>query len=298
MNVIRLVLKEAGGRLMNSAGAIDSDSNMFKGSSGNAPSDKIFNSKGNNPIMDYIDERKEAYEAEKQNDTPAETTTTDNVPETTNTAEEDVEIGSDEKLKDEKIKDTYSEYKSKNAHQSKLAGSLKNLDLDPKSGMNIGGSGGFGGGQMGQMFQGIMGASGGEGADMADSADMADMADSADMADMADSASDERLKRIFGDNEDAIKAFAKINAIEFVYNENAHEAYPNGEHQIDSDPHYGVKAQDLLKNQYTASAVEKDPNTGYLVVNTPELTMANSAVISEICKRIEVIEKVLGIKVV
>jgi hypothetical protein len=28
------------------------------------------------------------------------------------------------------------------------------------------------------------------------------------------------------------------------------------------------------------------------------LTMANSAVISEICKRIEIIEKVLGIKVV
>ena len=282
MNVVKLILKETGGRLMNSAGAIDSDSNMFKGSSGNAPSDKIFNEKGNNPIMDYVDEKKEAYEAEQQNDTPAETTTTDNVSETTNTTEEDMKIGSDEK-----IKDTYSEYKRKNEHHSKLGGSLKNLDLDPKSGMNIGGSSGIGGGQMGQIFSGIMGASGGEGAEAG-----------ADMADSADSASDERLKRIFGDNEDAIKAFAKINAIQFVYNDNAHEAYPNGEHQIDNDPHYGVKAQDLLKNPYTASAVEKDPNTDYLVVNTPELTMANSAVISEICKRIEVIEKVLGIKVV
>lgn len=109
--------------------------------------------------------------------------------------------------------------------------------------------------------------------------------------------SDERLKRIFGDDEDAIKCFAKIDAIKFEYNDKAKEIHPNGEHQVDDDPHYGVKAQDLLKNPLTASTVEKD-ESGYLAVNTPELTMANSAVISEICKRLEIIEKVLGIKVV
>lgn len=109
--------------------------------------------------------------------------------------------------------------------------------------------------------------------------------------------SDERLKRIFGDNDDAIKAFAKINAIQFEYNDKAKKIHPNGEHQVDDDPHYGVKAQDLLENPLTASTVEKD-ESGYLSVNTPELTMANSAVISEICKRLLVIEKVLGIKVV
>lgn len=108
--------------------------------------------------------------------------------------------------------------------------------------------------------------------------------------------SDERLKNIFGDNEDAVKAFAKINAIQFVYNDKAHEIHPNGEHQVDNDAHYGVKAQELAQNPFTASAVEKD-ESGYLAVNTPELTMANSAVISEICKRLLVIEKVLGIKV-
>ena len=111
------------------------------------------------------------------------------------------------------------------------------------------------------------------------------------------SASDERLKRIFGNDEDAIKCFAKINAIKFEYNNKAKEIHPNGEHQVDNDPHYGVKAQDLLENPLTASTVEKD-ESGYLAVNTPELTMANSAVISEICKRLLIIEKVLGIKVV
>lgn len=112
------------------------------------------------------------------------------------------------------------------------------------------------------------------------------------------SLSDERLKRIFGDNEDAIKAFSKIDAIKFEYNDKAKELYPEGEKNVDSDPHYGVKAQDLKSNPYTASTVQEDPDTGYLNVNTQELTMANSAVISDICKRLLAIEKILGVKVV
>ena len=62
--------------------------------------------------------------------------------------------------------------------------------------------------------------------------------------------------------------------------------------------HYGLKAQDLAKNPLTESAVKKDPLSDYLEVDTKELTMANTAIISEICKRILILEKVLGIKVV
>lgn len=109
--------------------------------------------------------------------------------------------------------------------------------------------------------------------------------------------SDERLKNIFGDNEDIIKVFSKINAIEFKYNDKAKEI-PGGEEKgIDEDLHLGIKAQDLEKSPLTASAVSEDEN-GNKIVDTKELTMANSAVISEICKRLETIEKVLGIKVV
>ena len=114
----------------------------------------------------------------------------------------------------------------------------------------------------------------------------------------ANTASDERLKNIFGDNEDAIKAFAKINAIEFTYNDKAKEI-PNGESNgVDDDKHFGVKAQELAENPLTQSAVKKDPISEYLEVDTKELTMANTAIISEICKRILILEKILGIKVV
>lgn len=113
----------------------------------------------------------------------------------------------------------------------------------------------------------------------------------------ANAASDERLKNIFGNNEDIISTFAKIKSIQFTYNDKAKEVHPNGENQVDDDLHLGVKAQDLEKNPLTASTVSED-NSGYKQVNTEELTMANSAVIAEICRRLEVIEKVLKIKVV
>ena len=110
--------------------------------------------------------------------------------------------------------------------------------------------------------------------------------------------SDERLKNIFGDNEDAIKVFANLNAIKFTYNDKAKEIPGSEGKGVDDDIHYGLKAQDLAKNPLTESAVKKDPLSEYLEVDTKELTMANTAIISEICKRILILEKVLGIKVV
>ena len=110
--------------------------------------------------------------------------------------------------------------------------------------------------------------------------------------------SDERLKNIFGDNEDAIKVFADLDAIKFTYNDKAKEIPGSEEKGVDDDVHYGLKAQELAKNPLTESAVKKDPLSDYLEVDTKELTMANTAIISEICKRILIIEKVLGIKVV
>ena len=110
--------------------------------------------------------------------------------------------------------------------------------------------------------------------------------------------SDERLKNIFGDNEDAIKVFANLNAIKFTYNDKAKEIPDSEGKGVDDDMHYGLKAQDLAKNPLTESAVKKDPLSDYLEVDTKELTMANTAIISEICKRILILEKVLGIKVV
>ena len=283
MNIVRMILKEAGGRFENAAGAINSKDNMFRGSSGNAISDKIGGGENNNPVM-----AQEETQTEETVETPATETTT---PETDTSTTTDV-TEETETFSDERLKDGYNTYKK--LETEPLSGKLKNLDLSVSPKMNTSGGGGM---NMGGMSK-LMGSFGGgsEGADMG--GDAASSVDAGDMADAADAASDERLKRIFGDNEDAIKCFANINAIKFTYNDKAHDI-PGGEDKgIDNDPHYGVKAQELAENPLTESAVSKDPISEYLQVDTKELTMANTAIISEICKRILIIEKVLGIKVV
>lgn len=285
MNIVKMILKEAGGRFHNAAGAINSKDNMFAGSSGNAVSDKLGGGGNNNPIQDP----NEGTENTETFDTSVTETETPEVEKTE--ADTDTESFSDGNLKD-----TYNEYKAKTPQPKGNKGMLKNLDLDPMSSKPVtsGSSGGGAGmGKMAGMFKGIMGAGGGaEGA-----GDMGgDMG--ADAGDVADAASDERLKNIFGDNEDAIKCFAKINAIKFTYNDKAKEI-PGGEEKgVDDDAHYGIKAQELAENPFTASAVKRDPISDYLTIDIKELTTANTAIISEICKRILIIEKLLGIKVV
>ena len=282
MNIVRMILKEAGGRFENAAGAINSKDNMFRGSSGNAISDKIGGGENNNPVM-----AQEETQTEETVETPATETTT--TPETDTSTTTDV-TEETETFSDERLKDGYSTYKK--LETQPLSGKLKNLDLSVSPKMNT--SGGGGGMNMGAMSK-LMGSFGG-GADMG--GDAASSVDAGDMADAADAASDERLKRIFGDNEDAIKCFANINAIKFIYNDTAHDIPGSEDKGVDNDPHYGVKAQELAENPLTESAVSKDPISEYLQVDTKELTMANTAIISEICKRILIIEKVLGIKVV
>ena len=285
MNIVRMILKEAGGRFENAAGSINSKDNMFRGSSGNAISDKIGGGENNNPVM-----AQEETQTEETTETPtAETTTPETDTSTTTDVTEEADTFSDERLKD-----GYNSYRK--MESKPLAGKLRNLDLDPMS-QKPATSGSSGGGMnMGAMSK-LMGSfGGGSGAEGA--GDAASSVDAGDMADAADAASDERLKRIFGDDEDAIKCFANINAIKFTYNDKAHNI-PGGEDKgIDNDPHYGVKAQELAENPLTQTAVSKDPISEYLQVDTKELTMANTAIISEICKRILIIEKVLGIKVV
>ena len=187
-------------------------------------------------------------------------------------------------MKDE-VKEVYSD--------EKLKGKLKNLDLSIKAKTPNTGNSSVGG--MGKSVN--FGGGSAEGTEAAEGA--ADVgADAGDMADVADAASDQRLKNIFGDNEDAIECFAKINAIKFTYNDKAKEIPDGKEKGIDDDPHYGVKAQEIAENPLTASAVKRDPISDYLTIDIKELTTANTAIISEICKRILIIEKLLGIKVV
>ena len=118
-----------------------------------------------------------------------------------------------------------------------------------------------------------------------------------DLAEIADNvkdeqASDEQLKNKSVFNDDIIDLFSKINAYDFAYTDKAKDLYL-GNKGVDNDEHVGVMAQELQQNPITDSTVAKDEN-GYLSIDTKELTMADTAVLSDVCKRLLQIEERLN----
>lgn len=108
--------------------------------------------------------------------------------------------------------------------------------------------------------------------------------------------SDERCKRLFGENcGDLLDCISKLNSYVFEYNEKAKEI-PGAENKgVDDDTHVGVLAQELAANPATAAAVKEDPLSGYLQVDTKELTMAEMAILTAMAKRIKALEEKVGI---
>ena len=106
--------------------------------------------------------------------------------------------------------------------------------------------------------------------------------------------SDARLKRVCGDNADLINLFSKIGSYEFNYTDKAKSLYPNGENHVDGKRHVGVMAQELEKNPATNAVINTDKN-GYKTVDTVQLTLTNTAVLADVCRRLEALEKQLGI---
>lgn len=102
--------------------------------------------------------------------------------------------------------------------------------------------------------------------------------------------SDATLKKIYGDSlsDKLIEDFAKISAIEFKYTPEAQSEYGK-ESGVDDKEHTGVIAQELEQTESTKSTVEPDAN-GTLEVNTPQLTMTNTAVIAELSRRVLTLE--------
>lgn len=103
--------------------------------------------------------------------------------------------------------------------------------------------------------------------------------------------SDERLKEIFGE-ETPIDSFAKIHAYEFKYTPQAQEMM-NGEDHVDDKEHLGVMAQELLENPATSACVIRDTD-GFLKVDTAQLTMANTATIAELSRKVQKLEEMIG----
>ena len=123
--------------------------------------------------------------------------------------------------------------------------------------------------------------------------DLAEIADNVKDEQVSDEqVSDEQLKNKSVFNDDIINLFSKINAYDFAYTDKAKDLYL-GNKGVDNDEHVGVMAQELQQNPITDSTVAKDEN-GYLSIDTKELTMADTAVLSDVCKRLLQVEERLN----
>ena len=101
----------------------------------------------------------------------------------------------------------------------------------------------------------------------------------------------EKIERLF-QNDNAIKAFSDIDAYVYKYNQMAQDTYA-GEKGVDDETHFGPIAQDLAKNPVTAGTVHRD-ESGYLTVDTRQLALTNTAMISQLARKIEELEERIG----
>lgn len=105
-------------------------------------------------------------------------------------------------------------------------------------------------------------------------------------------ASDETLKNIYPDmGDDILEAFRNIRSVGFNYTpeaieESKTEILPG----VDNDDHIGVIAQDVEK-VFPDSVT--DNGSGHRLVDTKELTMANTAAIAELARQLNEIKEKL-----
>lgn len=127
--------------------------------------------------------------------------------------------------------------------------------------------------------------------DAADAASTAkDAADAASAAkDVAAAVSDKNLKNVDknGTTEDIIeKAYKGLDSIIYRYNQKGQSL---GE---DDKLRAGITAQSM-QGSILGSNVFKDPETGYLKVDTAQLTLANSSAIKILFEKVDELEKLI-----
>lgn len=105
-------------------------------------------------------------------------------------------------------------------------------------------------------------------------------------------ASDEELKTIYPDmGDDILEAFRNIRSCEFKYTPEAQaEAETEILPGVDEDTHMGAIAQDI-KQEFPEAVIEND--NGHLLVDTKEMTMANTAAIAELAREIKELKEKL-----
>lgn len=105
-------------------------------------------------------------------------------------------------------------------------------------------------------------------------------------------ASDEELKTIYPDmGDDILNAFRNIRSVEFNYTPEAiEEAKTEILPGVDNDEHIGVIAQDVEK---AFPETVEDNGSGHKLVDTKELTMANTAAIAELARQLKELKEKL-----
>lgn len=111
-----------------------------------------------------------------------------------------------------------------------------------------------------------------------------------DLGEPTDVSSDSRLKNT-EPAFDLVEAMARLNAYDFTYTPEA-QAMNDPTCSIDDDEHIGMLAQELKANPITESTVKQIGD--YLAVDTKELTMVNTAVLTSICKKLQELEQKIG----
>ncbi len=102
--------------------------------------------------------------------------------------------------------------------------------------------------------------------------------------------SDERCKELFG-STDLLDAIADIDAYRFHYKEGADKIDPNA---TPDKERYGPMAQDLLKNPVTAATVDTSDPSGFLKVDTKQLSLTTFAIVTQLAKKVEDLESILN----
>lgn len=103
----------------------------------------------------------------------------------------------------------------------------------------------------------------------------------------AKAASDERAKtadEIDNVSDELIEEMAEVKPFHFYYKPEAAAIDDTG--SIDSDPHIGIKAQDLEKQPLLNSIVSENDN-GLKEIDIKEMTLANSAAISALINKLK-----------
>ena len=93
------------------------------------------------------------------------------------------------------------------------------------------------------------------------------------------------------DKESISEVFSRIDSYLYKYNDKAKDLY-QGTKGVDDKEHFGVMAQELQENPVTSATVQTDEN-GYLEVDTAQLVMTLTAVVSDLAKRVNDLENVV-----